>query len=509
MATNNIAPRVAIFLFLSCSSFAAGAKHVYESKPFNRTDFPPGFLFGAASSAYQFEGAAFEGGKGPSIWDTFTHQFPGKIADRSNGDVALDFYHRYKEDIKLMKYLGLDVFRMSISWPRLIPRGKLSRGVNKEGIAFYNNVINELLANGIKPFVTIFHWDLPQALEDEYRGFLSPLIVDDYLDFADLCFKEFGDRVKHWITFNEPFIFVSTGYDGGFAGSLAPGRCSSWGNCAQGDSATEPYVAGHHILISHAAAVKLYRQKYKAAQKGEIGITLVTHWFVPYSNSKLDVKAAQRALDFIYGWFIHPVVYGEYPRAMRPITGSRLPQFTKEQSSLLKGSFDFLGLNYYTGNYAAHILTRDGNVSSTSDRMSRLSTERNGVPIGPPTGVSVFFSYPKGLHDLLVYTKEKYNNPRIYVTENGLGDQNNDTMKNLTRDPQRIDFYSRHLRAIRQAIAEGVNVKGFIAWSFLDNFEWGSGFTVRFGLVYVDYLNGLKRIPKKSAIWFKKCLSRK
>ncbi|EYU40002.1 hypothetical protein MIMGU_mgv1a023593mg, partial [Erythranthe guttata] len=439
-----------------------------------------------ASSAYQFEGAAFEGGKGPSIWDTFTHQFPGKIADRSNGDVALDFYHRYKEDIKLMKYLGLDVFRMSISWPRLIPRGKLSRGVNKEGITFYNNVINELLANGIKPFVTIFHWDLPQALEDEYRGFLSPLIVDDYLDFADLCFKEFGDRVKHWITFNEPFIFVSTGYDGGFAGSLAPGRCSSWGNCAQGDSATEPYVAGHHILISHAAAVKLYRQKYKAAQKGEIGITLVTHWFVPYSNSKLDVKAAQRALDFIYGWFIHPVVYGEYPRAMRPITGSRLPQFTKEQSSLLKGSFDFLGLNYYTGNYAAHILTRDGN-----------------------TGVSVFFSYPKGLHDLLVYTKEKYNNPRIYVTENGLGDQNNDTMKNLTRDPQRIDFYSRHLRAIRQAIAEGVNVKGFIAWSFLDNFEWGSGFTVRFGLVYVDYLNGLKRIPKKSAIWFKKCLSRK
>ncbi|KAL7126073.1 hypothetical protein ABFS83_14G161100 [Erythranthe nasuta] len=507
-ATNNIAPRVAIFLYLFCSSFAAGAKHVYESKPFNRTDFPPGFLFGAASSAYQFEGAATEGGKGPSIWDTFTHQFPEKIADRSNGDVANDFYHLYKDDVKLLKDLGLDVFRMSIAWSRVLPHGKLSRGVNKEGIAFYNNVINELLANGITPFVTLFHWDLPQALEDEYRGFLSPLIVDDYLDFVELCFKNFGDRVKNWITFNEPFVFTNGGYDGGFLGTLAPGRCSSWGNCPQGDAGKEPYFVAHHILLSHAAAVKLYRTKYKPTQKGQIGITIVTHWFVPYSNSRLDVIAAQRALDFVFGWFIHPVVYGEYPKTMRPIAGSRLPRFTTEQSALLKGSYDFIGLNYYTGNYAAHILTRNGNVSSTSDQMVRLSTDINGVQIGDPTGVSIFYSYPKGLHDLLVYTKEKYNNPPIYITENGLGDQNNDTMEHLTQDPQRIDFYNRHLHAIRKAIAEGVNVKGFIAWSFLDNFEWASGYTQRFGLVYVDYKNGLKRIPKKSALWFKKCIQK-
>ncbi|KAI3448933.1 hypothetical protein Pfo_005598 [Paulownia fortunei] len=498
---------LALVLFLVCSSFAGtGLGLVYQSSPFNRSSFPPGFMFGAASSAYQYEGAAFEGGKGPSIWDTFTHKFPEKIADQSNGDVANDFYHLYKEDVKLLKYIGLDAFRMSISWPRILPRGKLSGGVNKEGIAFYNNVFNELLANGIIPFVTLFHWDLPQALDDEYRGFLSPLIIDDYKDFAELCFKEFGDRVKYWLTFNEPFTFTNGGYDGGFLGNLAPGRCSS---CHQGNSATEPYIVGHHLLLCHAAAVKLYKEKYQATQKGEIGIALVTHWFVPYSSSRLDIKAAQRALDFVYGWFIHPVVYGDYPRTMQSLVGNRLPKFTEEQSAMLKGSYDFLGLNYYTGNYAAHLSSRNGNVSSTTDSMAHLSTDIKGVPIGDPTGVSIFYSFPKGLHELLVYTKEKYNNPTIYITENGIGDQNNDTISNTIEDPQRIDFYNRHLHAVRAAIGQGVNVKGFIAWSFLDNFEWGSGYTLRFGLCYVDYKNGLKRIPKKSAIWFRKCLTKK
>ncbi|XP_020553369.1 furcatin hydrolase-like isoform X2 [Sesamum indicum] len=320
-----------------------------------------------------------------------------------------------------MKHLGLDAFRMSISWPRILPRGKLSGGINKEGIAFYNNVINELLANGITPFVTLFHWDLPQALEDEYLGFLSPRIVDDFQDFAELCFEAFGDRIKHWITVNEPFTFANCGYDGGFIGNLAPGRCSNRAICAKGNSATEPYIVAHHLLLAHATAARLYKRKFEPIQKGEIGIALVTHWFVPYSSSKLDVEAAQRALDFVYGWFIHPLVYGEYPEIMQSLVRSRLPKFTKEQAVMLKGSFDYLGLNYYTGNYAAHILSRTGNISSTTDNMVRLSTEINGVPIGKPTGVSSFFIYPKGLHDLLLYTKEKYNNPTIYITENWYG----------------------------------------------------------------------------------------
>ncbi|XP_020553802.1 beta-glucosidase 12-like isoform X2 [Sesamum indicum] len=502
--------QVVLFLIICSSSASTGFGSTNDTLPhFSRSSFPQGFVFGAASSAYQYEGAASEGGRGPSIWDTYTHKFPDKIADRSNADVADNFYHLYKEDVKLIKHLGLNAFRMSISWSRILPRGKLSGGVNKEGIAFYNNVFNELLANGIIPFVTLFHWDLPQALEDEYLGFLSPRIVDDFKDFAELCFKEFGDHVKYWVTINEPFTYSNGGYDGGFIGNLAPGRCSNRANCAQGNSATEPYIVAHHLLLAHAAAARLYKDKYQPIQKGEIGIVLVTHWMVPYSSNRLDVRAARRALDFMYGWFINPLVYGEYPRTMQSLVGNRLPKFTKEQAAMLKGSFDYLGLNYYTANYAAHILSRTGNISSTTDNMVRLSTEINGVPIGKPTGVSSFFIYPKGLHDLLLYTKERYNNPTIYITETGMGDANNGTIKHAIEDPLRVDFYNGHLRAVHQAIQQGVNVKGFFAWSFLDTFEWVSGYTHQFGICYVDFKNKLKRIPKRSAIWIKNFLNAK
>ncbi|PIN05312.1 Beta-glucosidase, lactase phlorizinhydrolase [Handroanthus impetiginosus] len=508
MATTKVSIIIrATLLVLFCSLFAEkGLAIVVESARLNRSSFPPDFIFGAASSAYQYEGAAKEGGRGPSIWDTYTKRFPEKITDRSTGENGNNFYHMYKEDVQMLKYLGLNGFRLSISWSRVLPHGKLSKGVNKEGIAFYNKVINELLANGIIPFVTIFHWDLPQALEDEYRGFLSPLVVNDFKDFADLCFKEFGDRVKYWITLNEPFTFSNGGYDGSFIGNEAPGRCSAWANCPEGDSAREPYIVAHHLLLCHAESVKLYREKYQATQKGEIGTTLVTHWIVPYSKSSLDVRAARRALSFIYGWFINPIVYGDYPKIMHSLVGDRLPKFTEEQSAMLKGSYDFLGLNYYTGNYAAHIVSRSGNITSTSDNRARLSTEINGVPIGDPTGVSMFYVYPQGLHDLLVYTKEKYNNPKIYITETGMGDVNNGTVEDGIKDPQRIDFYNRHLHAVRQAMDKGVNVKGFIAWSYLDNFEWGSGYFYRFGLCYVDFKNGYKRTPKQSALWFRESL---
>ncbi|OIT35496.1 cyanogenic beta-glucosidase [Nicotiana attenuata] len=267
---------------------------------FNRSCFPPDFIFGTASSAYQYEGAANEGGRGPSIWDTYTHQHPERIRDLSNGDVAVDFYHRYKEDIKLMKYEGFDAFRFSISWSRVLPYGKLSMGVNKEGIAFYNDLINELLANGIEPVVTLFHWDTPQALEDEYLGFLNYKIVEDFRDYAEVCFKEFGDRVKLWSTINEPWSFAFAGYD---LGLFAPGRCSVLTNtCVSGNSATEPYVVAHNLLLAHAAATKLYIHQYKKSQKGEIGIVLVSNWFEPYSKSEEDAEAAQRALDFMFGW---------------------------------------------------------------------------------------------------------------------------------------------------------------------------------------------------------------
>ncbi|XP_075094991.1 furcatin hydrolase [Nicotiana tabacum] len=473
------------------------------SVPFNRSNFPSDFIFGAASASYQYEGAANEDGKGPSIWDTFTHNHPERIADRSNGDVALDFYHRYKDDIKLMKFEGLNGFRFSISWSRVLPYGKPCRGVNKEGIAFYNNLINELLAKGIQPMVTLFHWDLPQVLEDEYLGFLNPQIIYDFRDYVELCFKEFGDRVKLWTTINEPSGYALTGYD---LGIFPPLRCSI--GCIAGNSATEPYIVAHHLLLAHAQAAKLYRVKYQASQKGEIGIVLVASWFEPYSKMKKDLEAAQRAIDFSIGWFMHPLTYGDYPERMCKIVGNRLPKFTTEQAEIVKGSCDFMGLNYYTSFYVAdNIFTPSKeNISYSTDYQVNQTVERNGELIGEPTGSAFFFVVPRGLLEVLVYTKEKYNNPKIYITENGMSDGNVRMVQEGIKDFQRVDFLRRHLMALNTAIKRGVDVKGYFAWSFLDNFEWTSGYTQKFGLNYVDYKDNLKRYPKRSALWLKKFL---
>ncbi|XP_048137289.1 beta-glucosidase 12-like [Rhodamnia argentea] len=471
----------------------------------NRRSFPAGFLFGTASSAYQYEGAANEDGRRPSIWDYFTHQHPGKIADGSNGDMAVDSYHRYKEDVGIMKEMGLDAYRFSISWSRVLPKGKLEGGINKKGVKYYNNLINELLAHGIQPFVTLFHWDLPQALEEEYGGFLSSHVVDDFRDYVEVCFKEFGDRVKHWITLNEPSSYAINGYA---KGRFAPGRCSDWQmlNCTGGDSGTEPYIVGHNQLLAHATAVKLYRDKYQASQKGAIGITLVSHWMVPYSDAKHNQNAALRALDWMLGWFLNPITYGNYPHSMRSLIGKRLPKFTKEQSLMVEGSFDFLGLNYYTANYAKYMPHSNAlNSSYLTDARANLSTERNGIPIGPGAASSWLYVYPSGIQSLLMYVKTKYQNPLIYITENGIDEFNNSTLplEQQLADYMRIDYYYRHLSYLHKAIKDGVNVKGYFAWSLLDNFEWSSGYTVRFGINYVDYMNGLKRYPKQSAIWFK------
>ncbi|XP_059429778.1 cyanogenic beta-glucosidase-like isoform X2 [Corylus avellana] len=363
------------------NSIAVKLRH--HTASLNRSSFPAGFIFGTASAAYQYEGAAHEGGRGPSIWDTYAHRYPGRIKDGSNGDVAVDQYHHYKEDVGIMKEMGLDAYRFSISWSRVLPKGKLSGGVNRKGIKYYNNLINELLNNGLKPFVTLFHLDLPQALEDEYGGFLSPQIVDDFRDYVELCFKEFGDRVKHWITLNEPWSCSVGGYA---SGQIAPGRCSSWlnMNCTGGDSGTEPYLVAHYQLLAHAAAVQAYKQKYQAAQKGVIGITLNSHWMIPFSNARHHRNAALRALDFMLGWFLDPLTYGDYPHSMQFLVGKRLPKFTKEQSELVKWSFDFIGLNYYTTNYAAYAAhLNSGNASYSKDSLANLTTERNGIPIGP------------------------------------------------------------------------------------------------------------------------------
>ncbi|KAM3288041.1 beta-glucosidase 12-like [Capsicum chacoense] len=496
---------VILHLFAHTNAAAVPAKRFVA--PFNRTSFPSDFIFGAASAAYQIEGGARLGGRGPSIWDTFTHKHPEKIFDRSTGDVAVDFYHRYKEDIRLLKEVGMKAFRLSISWSRILPYGKVSKGVNPEGIKFYNNVINEIISNGLTPFVTLFHWDTPQGLETEYGGFMSSKIVKDYADYADICFKEFGDRVKHWITLNEPLSYSMNGYA---KGTFAPGRCSSYvGNCTKGNSAIEPYIVAHNLLLAHATGVKVYRQKYQKTQKGKIGITLVTHWFVPKIKTPLGLKAPQKALDFFLGWFLDPITYGDYPASMRANVGRRLPKFTPEQKKLVKGSMDFLGMNYYTTQYASPMLSVPRvNLSYTTDGHVDMTTQKDGKPIGTPTALNWLFIYPRGIYDLMIYLKQKYKNPPIYITENGMADANNSTLplKQALKDDMRIRYYEGHLWFLSKAIKAGANVKGHFAWSFLDDYEWDAGFTVRFGITFVDYKNGLKRYHKKSAYWYKKFL---
>ncbi|XP_058073489.1 beta-glucosidase 12-like [Magnolia sinica] len=483
------------FFFLIASfSHAGGVPSRDNPARLKRSSFPPGFIFGTASSSYQYEGAVKEDGRGPSIWDTYTNEHPEKIKDHSNGDVAVDSYHRYKEDVKIMKDMGVDAYRFSISWTRILPRGSLSGGVNEEGIRYYNNLINEILSNGLKPFVTIFHWDSPQTLQDEYGGFLSSKIVADFHDYANICFKEFGDRVKHWITINEPLTF-STQYGVGVFPPHNPG--------------TDPYTVAHNLLLSHATTVKLYKDTYQVSQKGKIGITLNSNWMIPYSKSKADHFAAQRLLDFNFGWFLHPVTYGNYPRNMRSNAGNRLPKFTKEQSKMLKGAYDFIGINYYTSNYVIDLPRSNNSTSYLTDQHVNTTVVRNGIPIGPKTGASWLYVYPQGIRDLLVYVKEKYKHPVIYITENGVGELNNNTLplKEALQDNMRVDYHNKHLFFLAKAIKmDGVDVRGYFAWSLLDNFEWADGYTVRFGLNYVDFKDGLKRYPKKSAIWFRNFL---
>ncbi|GLJ09638.1 hypothetical protein SUGI_0113190 [Cryptomeria japonica] len=469
----------------------------------SRGSFPEGFVFGTASSAYQVEGAANSEGRGPSIWDTFVHA-PGNIADNSTADVAVDEYHRYKEDVELMVNMNMDAYRFSISWSRIFPNG--TGPVNNKGVQYYNNLINHLLERGIVPYANLYHYDLPLGLEQAFEGWLNSKIVEEYANFAEFCFKTFGDRVKYWMTFNEPRVVAALGYDNGI---FAPARCSApFGNCTAGNSATEPYIVAHNLLLSHAAAVKIYREKYQAEQKGKIGILLDFVWFEPLTNSNEDMAAAQRSRDFQLGWFLHPIIYGKYPDSMVEIVGTRLPKFSEEQSKIVKGSIDILGVNQYTTYYMYDPKQPKQNVTDYQiDWNTGFAYARNGVPIGPRANSNWLYIVPWGLYKAVIYIKEHYGNPTMILSENGMDDPGNMTLPAGLRDTTRINYYKSYIKNLVDAINDGANVVGYFAWSLLDNFEWRSGYTSRFGLVYVDFKD-LKRYPKMSAYWFSKVLQR-
>ncbi|KAK8916309.1 Beta-glucosidase 1 [Platanthera zijinensis] len=501
---------VFLLLALQCSSdgaqqtgeaAAAVAASQTDTTELSREKFPAGFVFGTAASAYQVEGMANKDGRGPSIWDFFV-RLPGQIMGNATAAVTVDEYHRYKEDVNIMKKLNFDAYRFSISWSRIFPMG--SGKVNWRGVAYYNRLIDYMVQQGITPYANLYHYDLPEALERRYNGLLSKKVVEDYADYADFCFKTFGDRVKNWFTFNEPRVVAALGYDNGF---FAPGRCT---NCpAGGNSATEPYIAAHNLILSHSAAVKRYRDKYQATQKGRIGILLDFVWYEPLTNSTADEAAAQRSRDFHLGWFLHPITYGEYPKSMREIVKERLPIFTPEEIKIVKGSADYVGINQYTSYYMydPHLPLQIPFHYQT-DWNAGFAFERNGVPIGPQAHSYWLYIVPWGMYKAVTYVKEKYQNPTIILSENGMDDPGNVTLPAGLHDTTRLNFYKSYISELKRAMDDGATVIGYFAWSLLDNFEWKLGYTSRFGIVYVDFKT-LKRYPKMSAYWFRDVLQKK
>ncbi|KAH7542140.1 hypothetical protein FEM48_Zijuj02G0041700 [Ziziphus jujuba var. spinosa] len=462
------------------------------TKDVSRTDFPPNFVFGVATSAYQVEGASKEGGRGPSIWDAFSHT-DGKIRDKSNGDTAVDQYHRYKEDVELIAKLGFEAYRFSISWSRIFPDG-LGTKINEEGIAYYNNIINALLEKGIQPYVTLYHWDLPLHLHETMGGWLNKEIVKYFSIYAETCFRSFGDRVKNWMTNNEPLQTAVNGYG---LGRFAPGRNEN--------SSTETYIAAHHQLLAHAAAFSIYQSKYKEKQGGQVGLVVDCEWAEANSDKIEDKIAAARRLEFQLGWYLNPIYFGEYPEVMREILGDRLPKFTEEEKKLLKNSLDFIGLNHYTSRFIAYVKeSPEESDFYKAQQMERIAEWEGGELIGEKAASEWLYVVPWGIRKVLKYIAQKYNNPPVYVTENGMDDEDNDTLPldEMLDDKLRVIYYKGYLAAVAQAIKDGVDLRGYFAWSLLDNFEWAEGYTKRFGLVYVDYKNGLTRLPKSSAYWF-------
>ncbi|KAL2931545.1 Beta-glucosidase 46 [Bienertia sinuspersici] len=457
----------------------------------------------------KYEGAYLCDGKGLNNWDTFTHKSGIKILDKSNGDVATDHYHRYLEDVELMVDLGLNSYRFSISWARILPKGRHGN-INLAGIRFYDKLIDNLLEKGIQPFITLSHFDIPQGLEDRYGGLLSNKFQKDFAYYADICFKYFGDRVKYWVTFNEPNVNIHFGYR---TGVYPPNRCSgSFGNCSKGDSEKEPFIAAHNVILAHAVAVKLYRTRYQEKQGGTIGIVLNTIWYEPISNSTSDKFAAERAQSFFMNWFLDPIMFGEYPAEMRKILGRNLPRFTKNEKKILIKALDFIGVNHYTSFYAQDCIFSScklgGGVTWTEGLYLRTPLN-NGIPIGEPTAMDWLYIHPQGMEKIVTYLKKRYSNTPMFITENGYAQESlqNSSINGLLNDSKRVEYMADYLDSLLRTIEKGADVRGYFAWSLLDNFEWLWGYTRRFGLYYVDY-DTLKRSPKLSVAWYREFISK-
>lgn len=436
--------------------------------------FPDGFLWGTATSSYQIEGAWDEDGKGESIWDRFSHT-PGKVKNGDTGDVANDHYHRWPEDVALMQDLGLQAYRFSIAWPRILPVGRGQ--VNQAGLDFYSRLVDKLLAANITPFVTLYHWDLPQALQDE-GGWAVRSTAEAFVEYADVISRHLGDRVKNWITHNEPWVTAFMGYDSGLH---APG-IRDFGTAVS---------ASHHLLLSHGWSVPVIRQNSPEAQ---VGITLNLIPFVPASPSAADYQAMRFGDGYFNRWFLDPLYGRHYPADMVQAYHEQghLPHgldFVQDGDlETIAAPTDFLGINYYMRGIA-----RDENAA---DNLPPTIIKRDEIT---EMGWEV---YAPGLYDILNRLHFDYQPPKLYITENGVSYSDGPDGNGRIADTRRLTYLRDHFATAHQAIQNGVPLAGYFVWSLMDNFEWAHGFSQRFGIIWVDYKTQ-ERLPKDSALWYK------
>jgi len=441
--------------------------------------FPTGFLWGVATSSHQIEGAFEEGGRGESIWDRFART-PGNVADGSDASVACDHYHRWTQDTGLLRDLGVGAYRFSIAWPRILPEGW--GAVNEAGLDFYEALVDDLLAAGIRPVVTLYHWDLPQALQ-ELGGWGERLTAEAFVEYAAIVAERLGDRVKHWITHNEPWCIATLGHENGHH---EPGHCDP----------AEALRAAHHVLLSHGWAVPTLRQRSGDARAGIVLNLSPVH---AASDGDADRDAARRLDGRFNRWYLDPLFRGEYPEdvirdriRLGHVPPSGLPFVHPGDMETIQRPVDFLGLNYYT----RAVVEADAHGEPRALRQ---------VPDDELTDMG-WEVYPDGLHELLTRLAREYAPPRILVTENGAAYGDAPDPSGRVRDTRRIAYMHRHLEAVRRAVDEGVPVEGYFAWSLLDNFEWAWGYDRRFGLYWVDY-ETQERIPKDSAHWYREVVA--
>lgn len=437
--------------------------------------FPEGFVWGAATSAYQIEGAWDEDGKGESIWDHYAHQ-PYRVHNDDSGNIACDHYHRVPEDVALMQALGLKSYRFSVSWPRVLPSGRGQP--NAAGLDFYSRLVDELLQAGISPNLTLNHWDLPQALQEK-GGWPNRDSASWFADFARLMFDHLGDRVPMWVTHNEPRVVAFMGYA---MGSMAPGLADY----------TQAYQAAHHLMLAHGQAVETFRQ---GGYPGAIGLVLDIEHALPASEKEADHAACQRYDDQMHDLFAGPVLNGTYPERLYDWLGPMAPRRLPADLEIINQPVDFLGLNYYRSSS----VTYDHLGGHLKYRLSWRSAPQWGTT---SMGWGV---HPAGLTAVLLRLKDQYGNPPVYVTENGCATLDQPEGE-WVDDQERVNFLRAHLLAAHDALQAGSNLMGYYAWSLMDNFEWAEGYRQRFGLVRVNF-ETLERTPKRSYAWYQDVLA--